>query len=108
MPKCLMSEMAVDQLKNLAESYDKLTRTAIDLAAQDMVTEQQKKRAFRRAERTGRVIDNLLANWELGECASVFHCCAWEQCQRDLAIINALTPCNQFDWPLSGQNKSND
>ncbi len=100
MPKCPMSEMAVNSLRQLSESYNTLVQTAVTLSAQDTVSERQKKRAFRRAERTGQVIDNLLANWELGTCPVVFHCCSWEQCQRELAIISALTPCNQFYSPL--------
>lgn len=107
MPKCPMSEMAVHSLKQLSESYNTLVQTAVTLSAQDVVSERQKKRAFRRAERTGQVIDNLLANWELGTCPAVFHCCSWEQCQRELEIISALTPCNQFCSPLFNSTNNN-
>ncbi|MBQ3180009.1 MAG: hypothetical protein IJB55_01465 [Firmicutes bacterium] len=108
MVKCPMSEFAVQNLRNLADAYDTLTRTAITLADRDEVSDRQKQRAFRRAERTGRVIDSLLLNWELQNCSAVCHSCSWEQCERELAIISALTPCSQFFTPLFQSNGSGD
>ncbi len=99
MPKCPMSEMALHNLKILSESYDILSNAAQKVEKTELATEGQKRRAWRRVEHVGRAIDNLLANWEQEACPEVFYNCAWEQCQRNLAVINCLTPLGQWDMP---------
>ncbi len=99
MPKCPMSELGTRSLKILSESYETLVDAAHKLEQTELVPESQKRRAWRRAERAARVIDNLLANWEQETCPSLFHSCAWEQCERNLALLNCLTPLSQWDLP---------
>lgn len=99
MPKCPMSEFGARSLKTLSESYDILVTTAARLEQTELVPETQKRRAWRRAERAGRLIDNLLLGWEQEACPSLFHSCAWEQCERSLAVVNCLTPLGQWDLP---------
>lgn len=99
MPKCPMSEMALHSLKMLADSYDVLIDATQKLEKSETPTDGQKRRAWRRVEHVGRVIDNLLANWEQSACPAVFHDCSWEKCQHDLAIISCLTPFNQWECP---------
>lgn len=106
MVKCPMSALAVQNLRHLAETYEILTNTALHLAAKDDTSAATRKLAFLRAERTGRVIDSLLELWENQSCPAVCHSCRWEQCERELAIINTLTPCNQFYSPIFPQNFS--
>lgn len=99
MPKCPMSEMALHSLKSLSESYDILINSAQKLEQTETATKAQKRCAWRRAERVGRAIDNLLAGWEQDYCPALFFSCAWEQTQRNLNVINSLTPFNQWDCP---------
>lgn len=99
MPKCPMSEMALHSLKSLSESYDILINSAQKLEQTETATKAQKRCAWRRAERVGRAIDNLLAGWEQDYCPALFFSCAWEQIQRNLNVINSLTPFNQWDCP---------
>lgn len=99
MPKCPMSELGTRSLKILSESYDILINAAHKLEQTELVPEAQKRRAWRRAERAARVIDNLLANWEQESCPPLFYSCAWEQCERSLAVLNSLTPLSQWDSP---------
>ena len=63
-----MSELGTRSLKILSESYDILVNAAHKLEQTELVPESQKRRAWRRAERAARVIDNLLANWEQETC----------------------------------------
>ena len=99
MPKCPMSELGTRSLKILSESYDILVNAAHKLEQTELVPESQRRRAWRRAERAARVIDNLLANWEQETCPPLFYSCAWEQCERSLAVLNCLTPLSQWDLP---------
>lgn len=99
MPKCPMSEMALHSLKTLADSYDVLIDATQKLEKSETPTDGQKRRAWRRVEHVGRAIDNLLANWEQSACPAVFYDCNWEECQRNLRIIDSLTPFNQWDCP---------
>lgn len=99
MPKCPMSELGTRSLKILSESYETLVNAAQKLEQTELVPESQKRRAWRRAERAARVIDNLLANWEQECCPPLFYSCVWEQCERNLAVINSLTPLSQWDLP---------
>ena len=99
MPKCPMSEMALHSLKSLSDSYDVLINATQKLEKSEIPTDGQKRRAWRRVEHVGRVIDNLLANWEQEACPAMFYDYDWEQCQRNLSIINSLTPLSQWDCP---------
>jgi hypothetical protein len=99
MPKCPMSEMATESLQKISDSYQTLVQTAAELERSEQAPEYQKHMAFLRAERVGRVLDNLLACWEENACPPVFFSCSWQQCERNLQIINALTPCDQWSTP---------
>jgi hypothetical protein len=94
-----MSEIATESLQKIADSYQTLVETAAELERSEKAPEYQKHMAFLRAERVGRVLDNLLACWEENACPPVFFSCSWQQCERNLQIINALTPCDQWSNP---------
>ncbi len=99
MPKCPMSEMALHSLKVMSESYDILINSAQRLEQSELASKAQKRLAWRRAEHVGRAIDNLLTAWEQEYCPALFYSCVWEQTQRNLSVINTLTPFNQWDCP---------
>jgi hypothetical protein len=94
-----MSEMATESLQKISDSYQTLVQTAAELERSEQAPEYQKHMAYLRAERVGRVLDNLLACWEENACPPVFFSCSWQQCERNLQIINALTPCDQWSAP---------
>lgn len=101
MPKCPPSEMAVSSLKDLSDAYRSLISAAAEQERSELPDKAQKLAAWRRAEHTGRLIDNILANWEQETCPAVFYSCAWEECERNLRVIDSLTPCNQWQMPAS-------
>lgn len=110
MPKCPMSEMAVENAKKLAETYDILIDAALKLEKTENVSEFLQKMAWQRVERTARALDNLLIGWEEQCCACLIFDCRWHQTRRGLEIISALTPCDQWNTdlsPLFGNNGSN-
>ncbi len=106
MPNCPPSEFAVASIKALSEAYRNLISAAREQEGSEIADKAQKLAAWRRAEHTGQMLDDLVANWEQGACPAVFYSCAWEQCQRNLEVINTLTPCNQWQMPLPVNNQS--
>lgn len=100
MPKCPPSEMAVSSLRGLSDAYRSLIAAAAEQERSELPDKAQKLAAWRRAEHTGRLIDNILANWEQETCPAVFYSCAWEECERSLRVIDSLTPCNQWQMPI--------
>lgn len=96
---CPLSPQAADTVKKLAESIDDLTSAAAKMAANDTCPEFLQMKAWQRAERVGHALDNLLDSWEDGHCPALSIDCEWQHIERALAIINTLTPCNQWFSP---------
>lgn len=107
--RCPMSELAAEQTKKLAETYAKLLDAAQKLENAETAPEFLQVRAWQRAEQAGRALDEILSGWEKQTCPALCFDCAWRQTERGLAIINTLTPCNQWFVPelfnLSKQDK---
>lgn len=97
--QCPISEMAAESIKKLTESYDNLAAAAAKLEGAESCPEFLKDRAWQRVERVGRVLDNLLAAWEQQNCPPLCFNCEWQECQRALAILDVLTPCDQWFVP---------
>lgn len=107
--RCPISEAGADNLRTLAESFAKMTEAAARMEASESCPEFLSVRAWQRAESIGRVMDNLIEAWEKQGCAGLCFDCEWEKLRQSLAIIDALTPCNQWFMPgLSRQNSSDD
>lgn len=96
---CPLSPLAAESLKKLAESYDDMTSAAARMAAAKNCPDFLQQRAWQRAERVGRVLDDFLDSWEEQACPALCFDCGWQQCERGLAIIEALTPCSQWFTP---------
>lgn len=96
---CPISQMGAESIKKLAESFDDLSSAAAKMSATEDCPDFLAQRAWQRAERVGQVLDNLINNWENACCPALQFDCAWQQCERGLAIINTLTPCNQWFAP---------
>ncbi len=94
-----MSELAAEQTKKLAETYAKLLDTAQKLENAETAPEFLQVRAWQRAERVGRALDEILSGWEEQTCPPLCFDCQWQQTERNLLIINTLTPCNQWFVP---------
>lgn len=101
MPKCPMSEMAVENAKKLAETYDILIDAALKMEKTENVSEFLQKMAWQRVERAARALDNLLIGWEEQCCDCLRFDCRWQHTRRNLEIISALTPCDQWRTDLS-------
>lgn len=105
-----MSEMAVENAKKLAETYEILIDAALKLEKTENVSEFLQKMAWQRVERAARALDNLLISWEEQCCTCLLLDCRWQQTKRGLEIISALTPCDQWKTdlsPLFGNNNNN-
>lgn len=96
---CPISQMAAESIKKLSESYDDLSSAAAKMSATEECPEFLAQRAWQRTERVGQVLDNLLNHWEDGCCPGLCFDCEWLHTERGLAIINTLTPCNQWFAP---------
>ncbi len=94
-----MSELAAEQTKKLAETYTKLLDAAQKLEKAETAPEFLQTRAWQRAERAGRALDAILCGWEEQTCPALCFDCAWQQTERNLLIINTMTPCNQWFVP---------
>lgn len=105
---CPLSPHAADTVKKLAESIDDLTSAAAKMAANDTCPDFLQQRAWQRAERVGHALDALLNSWEAAHCPALCVDCQWQHIERALAIINTLTPCNQWFspelWEFLSQN----
>lgn len=101
MPKCPMSEMAVENAKKLAETYEILIDAALKMEKTENVSEFLQKMAWQRVERAARALDNLFIGWEEQCCACLCFDCRWQQTRRNLEIISALTPCDKWRTDLS-------
>lgn len=94
-----MSELAAEQAKKLAETYTKLLDAAQKLEKAETAPEFLRLRAWQRAEQAGSALDALFSGWEEQGCPPLCFDCAWQQTERNLLIINTLTPCNQWFVP---------
>lgn len=99
LPPCPISQMAAESIKKLSESYDDLSSAAAKMSATEECPEFLAQKAWQRTERVGQVLDNLLNHWERGCCVGLCFDCEWLHTERGLAIINTLTPCNQWFAP---------
>lgn len=97
--RCPLNEPAAKTARELAEAYDKLLAGALALEKARTAPKFMRQRAWQRAERAGRALDALFAGWEQGGCPALCLDCAWQETERGLAIIGALTPCSQWFVP---------
>lgn len=96
---CPTSPLAADTIKKLAESIDDLTSAAAKMSVTEGCPEFVAARTWLRAERVGQTLDRLIDHWEQQDCPALCLDCQWHNIERGLAIINTLTPCNQWFAP---------
>ena len=106
--RCPISEMGAETAKKLAESYEMLINAAVKADAAEGCPDFLRRHAWQRAERVGRVLDNLLGGWETQSCPPLCFNCDWQNCQRALTILDVFTPCNQWFIPELPRRQTDD
>lgn len=87
--KCPMSNLAIEQIKDLSASYKLALEAAAHYNAIALANKKQIESALALADRLRQVLEGYLRGWEQGfPCLT--YSCGWEYCQRNLQILNSL------------------
>lgn len=86
---CPLSEIAVQQIKSLCESYRLMIAAANDYNGIALANRKQIECAIARADHLGEIIERYLCSYEHGAPCMIYSC-GWEYCRRNLEILHAM------------------
>ncbi len=98
---CPMSDVAIQHIRALSESYRLLIAAANDYNGIALANRRQIEKAIDRADRLGEIIEGYICSWE--NCSPcLVYSCGWEFCRRNLEILNSIP--NLPDPPVCPTN----
>ncbi|MGI5825026.1 MAG: hypothetical protein ACOX7J_05565 [Bacillota bacterium] len=86
---CPMSEVAIEHIKTLTESYKLAVDAVCEYNSIALADKKQLAATMHLADQLRRVIESYICSWENGSPCLTYSC-GWEYCQRNLQILNAL------------------
>jgi hypothetical protein len=86
---CPMSDMAIEHIKSLTESYKMAIEAADEYKSIILTDKKQLQEALELADHLRRIIESYLCSWENGSPCLVYSC-GWEYCKKNLLILDSM------------------